>query len=52
MNKYILVLILLFSINLRAMDQVGDGYDALNLETDSFATEWQPACFLTEANDV
>jgi len=51
-NKYILVLILLFSINLRAMDQLGDGYDALNLEASSFAAEWQPACFLTEASNV
>jgi len=52
MSKYILVLILLFSINLRAMDQIDDGYDALNLETSSFAPEWQPARFWTEANDV
>jgi len=34
------------------MDQIGDGYDALNLEASSFASEWQPACFLAEANNV
>jgi len=52
MSKYICALTLLFAINLHAMDQLDDGYDALNLEASSFAPEWRPARFWTEANDV